>query len=588
MKKLALIISLLAIMSGTYAQKVLSAKSSITTIELKPTFERGLPPNLFVDLSFQDENNNGILEVNEIALLNIKITNNGKGAAQGLTIKVSDSLQSSDIKIGGEQRIPHIASGKAINISFPIKAGYNIETVEHKLEINIEEHFGYDMNPPAYLILNTLQYQEPQLVFSGLELMETGEGTAAISIDGKLQAGEMVKAKLIVQNVGQNIAKNTKYKITTTDKNIYLSNAKGELGDLLIGEVKEFWVTISPNRRTGSYEKLPIYLSLENLSNKGNLDNHLLPIKLNSTPPKPEIVEVTPDINSLQKKVARFEYNNSKITANVGTVYDVRQVTPAKTKRDNAVAIIIGVEKYKFFAPAPYAENDASLMKEYFKNVLGVKDVYVYTNEEVSGYFFENIFNAEFGEIQKAVIPGETDVFVFYSGHGMPSKTGEQVFLFPYDGRLEAINYQGYNLNKFYTNLSKLDAKSVTVFIDACFSGISRTSENHEIQNLVAMKGVSIKPKIVQPWENHENFTVFTSSSFDQTSLGFDHSETGLFTYFITAGLQGHADKNNDKKVTSGELKEYVISNVMEISTKIHGLQTPQFYGKEDLILTEY
>ncbi len=124
--------------------------------------------------------------------------------------------------------------------------------------------------------------------------------------------------------------------------------------------------------------------------------------------------------------------------------------------------------------------------------------------------------------------------------------------------------------------------------MDACFSGVSRTSGTYGTQNLVAMKGVAIKPDIMHPWENNPGFTVFTSSGFNETSLGFDPSETGLFTYYLCAGLQGNADMNADKKITSGELKQYINKNVKETSVKISGLQSPQFYGDENMVLTEY
>ncbi len=234
------------------------------------------------------------------------------------------------------------------------------------------------------------------------------------------------------------------------------------------------------------------------------------------------------------------------------------------------------------------AANDAELMYKYFKRIFGIDRVFAYTNEEVSGYFFENMFDPGFGDLQKAIMEGETDLFIYYSGHGMPSKDGKNVYLFPFDGRIEALERQGYELNKLFASLDSLNARSVTVFIDACFSGVSRASETYDMQNLVAMKGVSIKPKLKQPWVDNPNFTVFTSSTFEETSLGFDPSETGLFTYYLCTGLLGAADADEDHKVSTGELKEYVIKNVMETSTKIRGLQTPRFYGNEEIILGEY
>jgi hypothetical protein len=52
--------------------------------------------------------------------------------------------------------------------------------------------------------------------------------------------------------------------------------------------------------------------------------------------------------------------------------------------------------------------------------------------------------------------------------------------------------------------------------------------------------------------------------------------------------LKGAADKNKDWKITLGELKEYVVNNVVESSRKKSGLQTPEFFGDDSRILVEY
>jgi hypothetical protein len=588
MRKLCLILfTLLIAANSAFAQKVISGKSAPVRLKIEPNYVRELPPDIFVELNFEDGNNNGILEANEVALLNLSITNRGKGTAQGLLVKVSPFNEDPNLMIEDGVQIPFLYADQTTQVSIPIKAGFGIGTVQHKLKITVTEHYGYDMDP-AYLVLSSLEYQEPNLVFAGLEVFDVGQGTAALNEDGKVQAGEQVRVKLVLQNIGQNVAEDTRFYVTTADNNIYLANNKGNLGDIGIGEVKEFWVTISPNKRVNVDNQLPIYLNVVNKYNRGNIEGFWLPIVLNQKPPETEIVEVKADLQKLQEQVARFEYNSKRITATTGKLINIYQLPEPKISRKNAIAIVLGVEDYKYFAKAPYATNDAKLMAQYFNQVFGIEKVFTYTNDEVSGFFFENMFNPNFGELQKAVVEGETEVFVFYSGHGLPSKDGETVYILPYDGRIEALDNQGFELSKLYSNLEALNAKSVTIFIDACFSGVSRATETYSMQNLVAMKGVSIKPKIKQPWLDNPNFIVFTSSDFEETSLGFDPSETGLFTYFVCAGLLGEADENEDGKVSSGELKEYVIEEVVQTSVKIRGQQTPRFYGNEKVILGEY
>jgi len=569
------------------AQKVISGKSQSQKVTIKPEYQRGLPPNLFVNLSFEDDNHNGILEANESAKLILDLTNKGKGPAQGLKITIRDNNPDNDLTIRDGQAIAFIYPGKTTTVTIAMKAGMWIKTADHKLQIDVKEHFGYDMDP-AYLMMSTLKFQEPDLVFSGLEIFDIGEGTSALVEDGQIQPGELVKVKMYVQNTGQNVSPDTRYFVTTTDKDIYLDNATGSLGDLGIGEVKEFWFTLSPNKRVIASGNLPVLFKVTNAYNRGNLDNMQLPLALNKKPPQTNIVKVEPDLERLKTQVARFEFKSDRISASTTKVIDVSQAPLSTIKRPDAIGVLIGVEDYDYLAPAPYAANDAAIMENYFKNTLGISKVYDFTNQKVNGNFFDNTFNPKYGELQKAVVKGQTEVFVFYSGHGIPSGSGDRVYLMPSDGRIEAVDRQGYDLSLLYQNLEAFQAKGVTVFIDACFSGVSRTTQSNEAKNLIAAKGVLVKPKVAEPWLNDKNFSVFTSSDFDQTSLGFDASQTGLFTYFLAAGLQGKADANGDHKITAGELSDYISQNVSDTSVKIRGLQTPHFNGNRDTVLVRF
>lgn len=572
--------------SSVIAQEKIAGKSS--TFKFKASYQRGLPPNLFADLSFQDQNANGILESEETAELKLTLTNKGKGPAQGLEIQISDSFIDSAFSIVDKQKINYIFPEKSVTIDIPIAAGFKVKSGEHRLEINVKEHFGYDMDP-AYLVLNSLEFQSPKLVFSGLEVIDVGNGLASIDPDGQLQAGELVRVKIFVQNIGQNLASNIEYKIESRDPNIYLEEASGYLDKMKIGEVKNLEVIVSPNKRVNTNQDLPLYITITEDFNEGNLVDFQLPLRLNQKPADQAIVEVKVDMEKIKKQVARFEYTSNKFTANVGNIQDIKSFEKNSFSRPNTVAVVIGVESYLDLPPAPFADNDARIVSEYFQDRLGIEKVVAYTNEEVTGFAFDDIFNADYGELQRAVIKGETEVFVFYSGHGVPNKAGDEIFLFPSDGKVERLETQGYNINKLYENLEKLGAKSVTVFIDACFSGASRTTEKISTENLIAMKGVRVKPKTLTPWMKPDiNFSVFNSSSGDETSLGFDQSQTGLFTYFLCLGMQGEADLNKDRKITYAEMHSYLTENVTSTSKKISGIQTPEFHGNPQSILLEY
>ncbi len=547
-------------------------------------YVRGLPPDLFCELNFTDANNNGILENRETANLRVRLTNKGKGRAQGLKTYIVDENPDQQLFIQAPREIQGINPGEWVVLNFRLEAGIDIKSTEHKLKIVTEEYFGYDMEP-AYLILTAAAYDPPKLQFAGLEIEEVGQDVSVKKADGQLQAGEQVVVRTVVQNVGQSAAENTLFAVASMSKDVYVEKNSGSLGTIQPGEVKEFRFLISPNNRVTTTENLPVFLSVVEKVGRGNLQNFQLPIRLNQRPPQRNVVEVKPNVEMLKRQIAKFEFKSSKFKVEDVNLIDIRNVQPAKTVRKNSVAVLFGIETYKELPPAPYAGNDAKLMKEYFEKRLGVEKVILFTNDEVSGLIFRNVFEPDKGELQKAIRKGETELFVYYSGHGIPDKEGNKTYLFPSDGKMSLLEIAGYPISDFYENLSKLGAKNVTVILDACFSGAARGSERIKAENLIAAKGVKLK--ISKPWLNYPNFTVINSSSGEETSLGYDDAETGLFTYYLAAGLQGEADRNKDGKVTIGELKDYVVANVIGKSKKISGAQTPEFYGDDARVLVE-
>ena len=584
-KKILWLFFCIGIQVTVFAQGTVSDKSQSVKMKMQPQFEFTLPPNLFVNMQFADDNGNGIIEAEEKAKLTLDISNKGSGPAQGLKVKLTSQNYDPAFYIGEEVFIREIKPEQSKKIEIPINAGFNVKTNEHKIQINVTEYFGYDMDP-ATLVLNTLEYQKPEIVLAGMEIFDKGEGTGTIVADGQLQAGEMVKAKIIIQNIGNNVANNVKYNVVSKDNNIFIKDGQGTLGNFSIGEVKEIWVTISPNKRVDYNGNLPLYISATPEKSVGGLTNYQLPLALNQRPPKTETLAIKADFDKMKKQVARFEYKSEKYTANI-TAGNIDAIPTARKKRNNAVAIVIGVEKYQNIPPAPYAAHDAEIMAKYFKETMGIEKVITHIDNEVSGFFFINTFDPNNGNLMKLINKGETDVFVYYSGHGIPEKDGKDVFLFPSDGKLEMLQVMGYSMNKFYENLNAMGAKSVTVILDACFTGSSRTSEKFTAENVSNTKGVKIRPLAIMPWQANPNFRVFTSSTNEQTSLGFDASETGLFTYYLAIGMQGDADENKDKTITAAELRNFVTSKVSETSKKIRGEQTPQFFGDDNFVVVE-
>lgn len=180
---------------------------------------------------------------------------------------------------------------------------------------------------------------------------------------------------------------------------------------------------------------------------------------------------------------------------------------------------------------------------------------------------------------QRTVTPGETEVFIFYSGHGAPA-TDKSPYLIPQDADPNYAKTTGFALKELYESLSKLKAKHATVFIDACFSGAGRPIQREQKPMLLA-DARPIFVTIESPLA-YGNFTVMTASTGAQISSGYPEQKHGLFTFYLLMGLHGEADLNGDKAVTVGELGNYLEQHIPDKALELYDReQTPTVQTNE-------
>lgn len=606
MKKLSHIFALAAISAiipaAASAQSVTSGVFSLdalsdNSVSAAPQ-DMFMPPNLSVNVEFIDTDGSGVLNALEQAKIRLTITNEG-GDASNVKVTVFPEQSYRGISMTGNELLTTILSGRNSILDFPLAAGLDVETAkDRKFKIKIYEPLGYDIE--AVLNLPTMEYIKPRLIMNGvIDVSDSGYGLMARNgiPDGKVQSGDIVSVSLLLQNAGAGNASDVTYTIASRDENVLLytntgptRSLTGNLGDMFSGMTQELSFRVSANNRyvnNGGY--LPVYITLNEKMGLGNLKSTIIPIPFDAVPIKPEVVSVDADLDRMIASIGKV--NVVSVSGRIGstkTAKDISVPPVGKPLYKDAIAVVLGTETYAdgMIPDAPYAKRDAEIMGGYFAKALGVGDVRVMTDKEVTSMGLTMLFDAQKGRLARQIQPGVTDLFIYYSGHGVPvedEKGKMDVLLVPYDVEKSFINDYGFSLNKMYKDLAALDARSVTVILDACFSGGSRYSASHKSENISGQKLVMIKESAMeQPWRNNPSFRVFTSSQGNQTSLGNDMSRSGLFTYYIALGLQGEADKNKDGSVAMSELVEYVSANVNKDS---EGAQSPQFYGDDNFIL---
>ena len=252
--------------------------------------------------------------------------------------------------------------------------------------------------------------------------------------------------------------------------------------------------------------------------------------------------------------------------------------TKAQPRPDD-IAVIIGNADYgKLGRDIPDvvpAYADAEGMRRYITQALGVSGDNVIFLKDAKQADLVATFGSETnykGQLHDWIEPGQSRVFVYYSGHGAPGEGGTS-YLVPADAQAARIHLNGYPLKTLYRNLSKLPAKSVTVVLEACFSGSSDAGSVISSASPVYLKAAKTDIPL--------NITVVAAGAANQIASWEEDKSHGLFTKYFLLGMSGEADAaphgNGDGKVGWSELKRYLKKTVTRLARRYYGReQTPQ------------
>jgi len=246
-------------------------------------------------------------------------------------------------------------------------------------------------------------------------------------------------------------------------------------------------------------------------------------------------------------------------------------------KPRDAVAIIIGIEKYRRAPKAEFASRDANLFVDYAQRALGVKPENIRLLSDDKAESSEILLTLR-SWLPTRVNRDKTDVFVFYSGHGLSSPDGESLFLLPYDVNRDLLDRTAITRKEVIELIAKSNPRSATLFMDACYSGQTRTGETL----LASARPISISAKQgVVP----KNFTVFSASAPDQISSSSPEVRHGIFSYFLMRGLEGDADQNKDGQISVAEMQAYLAEQVPRQALSQNRVQRPQVIGDQGRVL---
>ena len=532
------------------------------------------PADLYIDsVKFVEPSGNHALDGYETGEIHILLTNRGVGKAQNIQVALSPLGAGSGLTFEKNWTIERISSKESHSLVVPVFAVGSVESMTRKIRIQVNEEFGFDADP-AVLGFETVAYNPPDLQVPKVAINDREEGDAYGNGNSVIEPNESVIVTAFVQNFGAGKAESVKARITLNTDSPYLScpdtSRTFDLGDIEAGDYREVsFYFFSTRRYTG--EHIPLKLDITEA--RGDFGKTIdLGLKMNVR--TENVVDVS---------IARVDVPKPTIKEIAGfQKSDIDDVPPAsKSIRTDGLAVIIGIEDYKYAPSATFANRDAEAFYNYAIKVLGIPDANIYylVDDAATAGEFSKMFDDD-GWLARRVTK-RSDVFIYYSGHGTPDLKTQVPYLIPHD---IDPNYPqgGYSTFELYENLGKLEAKSMTVMLDACFSGQSRESEML-LANARPIR-ISVESSGVPP-----SVTLISASSGTQISSSFPEQKHGIFSYYLMKGMRGIADSDGDQSITLEELFNYVRSEVTRTAGRLDREQTPElFTNKNKQILVEY
>lgn len=244
-----------------------------------------------------------------------------------------------------------------------------------------------------------------------------------------------------------------------------------------------------------------------------------------------------------------------------------KDIPETEIRQKNTYALIVAEEKYKYVDPVPYAINDASVFMEYCKKTFGIPEEHI--------VFAENITKGELLRSLKKLKTlvnldnqkDDTKIVFYYAGHGIPDKN-HSAYLLLNDGESNDLENGCISLQQLYEELGSINAQSVNVFLDACFSGTKRGGGM-----LASARAVAIEVNAEDP---QQNMIVLSAAQNDETAFPYNDQKHGLFTYFLLKKI-----KESSGNVTLGELSKYLEKEVVRTSIQMNNKQqTPTYNTK--------
>jgi hypothetical protein len=232
----------------------------------------------------------------------------------------------------------------------------------------------------------------------------------------------------------------------------------------------------------------------------------------------------------------------------------VRRGDKPPTNRGTKVALVVGIDRYKYLPKLDYADKDAKDVGAALQGLGFVVRTLRMEGEQTPANAI-TILGA-LDELCTAADPQDT-IVVFLSGHGFSESGGKEGFFCAHFTDPEKLTTTGLSLDEVRRRLVASKAKQRMLIVDAC-------------RNVPGARTVGAKLEIGEAFRAEGLGVLFSTSPGTQSlePRGIDQDaqgrtiQNGIFTHYLLRGLEGDADSNGDGWLTFRELAYHTWSEV--------------------------
>lgn len=439
------------------------------------------------------------------------------------------------------------------------------------------------------------QYKLATLYYSGLGVQQNYK-TALELLNGAAKQGHVDSQGLLgwMYQYGEGTPINYKeaikwYRLAVDQRDARAQNSLGEIYEKGLGVPQDFGEAVKWYRLAVEQGNLQAKFRMGRMYENGwgvgkdikkAIEWYSLVVDKKDNEPDKEL------ISDAQEALARLSAHNSQAEVSqspkstpsynitpfplkpINVSFDLAPLRPAD------IAVIIGNADYKKLGidipNVTPAYADAAGIKQYFTQALGVPEGNIIFIKDATSAQLVSVFGKKDnhkGKLFNWVKPKISKVYVYYAGHGAPSGEEGSTFMIPSDASTETIYLTGYPLSTLYMNLSKIPAESITVILEACFSGFSQGGAL--ISNA---SPIFIKTKTP---EVPSNITVISAGGRNQMASWEKDKSHSLFTKYFLMGMSGEADAkpygDDDGIVNYKELEKYLAGTMTYFARRYYG-----------------